>query len=258
MILVRYDTVQSTMDCARELLQDAPNFHSSGTVKAIVLARKQLAGRGQRGRNWDSHSSGNLYATVLVEIPRNVKMNTALIGLIAGASAVDSICEVHLRHGGHIEALSKVGLKWPNDVVIDNLKAGGILTELHAGSGDTQFAAVGLGINLTSLPVSADIARNSTSLLASEIYHLQPDQQVLWFTRTFTRLVLQLETFGMQAILRRWSRWDASTGRVYTTVTDHGAIKGTANGLGPQGELSLLLDDGTVLLVTSASSLNED
>ncbi len=258
MILISYSTVQSTMDCARDLLSSETQLQSSGAVKAVVLAQRQLAGRGQRGRVWDSPGNGNLYATALMTWPQLNESTAPIIGLLAGAAAADCICEVHLRCGGHTSALANLGLKWPNDIVIGQLKTAGVLTEVYRTPRDTCFVAVGFGANLTSLPEAVDIAGRSTSLLANEIRHLAPAEQVLWFARSLNRLVRQCEQFGIAAIIRRWTRWDASIGRRYTAQSSAGMVTGVANGLGPSGELSLLLDNGSTLLVTSASSLTSD
>ncbi len=258
MILLTYRVVHSTMDCARELLDSSVKLESPGAVKAIILAGEQLAGRGQRGRTWESQGTGNLYATVLITWPQLNKRTASMVGLLAGAAAVDSICEVHLQRGGSHEALKHLGVKWPNDVVINDRKVGGLLTELHIRNDGNCFAAIGIGINLTSPPLNSAVAERSTCLLSEHFLHTPASDQVLWFARSFNRLARQFNLYGDESVLRSWRRWDVTTGRSYTALTKQGNMKGIANGLGPHGELSLLLADGNTVLVTTASSLSED
>lgn len=258
MILLTYRVVHSTMDSARELLESSVKLDSPGAVKAIVLAGEQLAGRGQRGRTWESQGTGNLYATVLTTWPQLNTRTASMVGLLAGAAAADSICEVHLRRGGSHDALQQLGLKWPNDVVINDRKVGGLLTELHTRNDGTCIAAIGLGINLTAPPLNSAVAERSTCLLSEHFLYAPATDQILWFARSFNRLARQLNLYGEESVLRSWRRWDVTAGRSYTALTEQGNIQGIANGLGPHGELSLLLADGNTVLVTTASSLNED
>jgi BirA family biotin operon repressor/biotin-[acetyl-CoA-carboxylase] ligase len=246
------------MDSARELLESSVKLDAPGAVKAIVLAGEQLAGRGQRGRTWESPGLGNLYATVLITWPQLNTSTASMVALLAGSAAADSICEAHLRRGGSHEVLKHLGVKWPNDVIINDRKVGGLLTELHTRNDGTCFAAIGLGINLTSPPLNSAVAERSTCLLSEHFLYTPATEQILWFARSFNRLARQFNLYGEESVLRSWRRWDVTTGRSYTTITEQGTIQGIANGLGPHGELSLILADGITVLVTSASSLSED
>jgi len=106
-----------------------------------IAARKQTAGRGRLGRQWDS-PSGNLFATALISVPGGV--SDALRLPFAAALAVHDTVSAFAGDEG-------LALKWPNDVRVRGAKICGILVEF--GQGETGgWAAVGIGINVASRP----------------------------------------------------------------------------------------------------------
>ncbi len=121
------DVVDSTnREALRRIAAGAPH----GTA---IRARRQTAGRGRRGREWIS-PPGNLYATLIVRPAPGAVVGQ--LGFVAALAAHDAL-------GAH----AAVRFKWPNDLMLDGRKLGGILVEAVAGA-----AAVGIGINLASAP----------------------------------------------------------------------------------------------------------
>jgi BirA family transcriptional regulator, biotin operon repressor / biotin---[acetyl-CoA-carboxylase] ligase len=125
-----YETLPSTNDKLAQLI--ATEGAIPGT---IVIARHQTAGRGQRGRYWDS-APGGLYLSLALApdlLAKNVHQLT--IGIVWGIAS-------NLRQQGF-----PVTIKWPNDLILDGRKLGGILTETKVCQGNIQHAIVGVGIN---------------------------------------------------------------------------------------------------------------
>ncbi len=125
------DQCHSSMDVAWRLHQKG-NLPEWGSV----LALSQNSGRGQLGREWIS-PKGNVYGTL--RLAPSALLNNNLLPLITGYALVKSLGLVGV----------KVKLKWPNDLVINNKKVGGILIE-QKGS----VCMAGVGINITSCPLS--------------------------------------------------------------------------------------------------------
>ena len=125
------DITASTLDDVRELARAGA---AAGTA---VAARVQSQGRGRRGHAWRS-PAGGLYLSVLLrpQVP---------VPYFVGLPAVCALgCLRALREAS---GLGRIGIKWPNDLVIDNRKLAGLLVE--AGSGETgAFAVLGVGVNL--------------------------------------------------------------------------------------------------------------
>lgn len=122
-----------------------------------IWAATQDAGRGRAGRSWTS-PAGNLHASLLLR-PR-VPLATALqLSLLAGVAAHDAVSA--LAAGAGVPAILR--LKWPNDILLDGAKLGGILLESRAGAAaDAAAVVIGTGLNLARAP--GDLARPVASL----------------------------------------------------------------------------------------------
>lgn len=133
-VLHRLATVSSTNDAARDLAREgAPH----GTA---VVAEEQTKGRGTKGRAWHSPPGLGLYVSFVLRFPAGGPgPSFHLLPLAAGVAAADAV----LAASG-IEAR----LKWPNDLVQDRRKLGGILVESVSTGSDTGFAVVGVGVNV--------------------------------------------------------------------------------------------------------------
>ena len=183
--VLRLESVSSTQDVAREL-----------PIGSIVVADHQTAGRGRHERRWDAPPGTALLSSfVLAPNP--------LLSLAAGIAAAEA-CGRDVR------------LKWPNDLLLDGHKLGGILVENRSGK-----AVCGIGINLTWAPPGA--ARLD-----------QPREEVL------ERLVEEIATWSPAPpglVLPRWRELSATLGRRVRIEVSGRVTEGTAQDLGPNGEL---------------------
>ena len=105
-----------------------------------VLADRQTAGRGRRGRAWASPPDVGLYTSILLR-PKLPCPPATLLTLVAGLATSAAIQEV-ARVG------SRLSLKWPNDVLIDGRKAAGVLVEMASLEDRVTHAVIGIGINV--------------------------------------------------------------------------------------------------------------
>lgn len=145
--IVRLARTASTMDALHELAQaGAP----AGTA---VVAEAQLAGRGSRGRGWSS-PPGGLWLSVLAR-PRTAGLE--LLSLRAGLAVAE------LLDG--LGAGARVQLKWPNDLMLDGRKTGGILCEARWQGSAPAWVVIGLGLNVTNAP-PAELGAAATCLAA--------------------------------------------------------------------------------------------
>jgi BirA family biotin operon repressor/biotin-[acetyl-CoA-carboxylase] ligase len=119
-----------------------------------LIARRQTAGRGRRGRAWTSHE-GNLMATYLFTTDRP-PAEIALLGFAAGVAIAETI-EVAIGAG-------RVALKWPNDVLVDGAKIAGILIDSGGAGPGGLWVALAFGVNLMASPEGID--QPTTSLKA--------------------------------------------------------------------------------------------
>lgn len=143
------DEIDSTNEEAKRLAE-------AGEAGPLwILARTQTAGRGRRGREWDS-KPGNLMTTLLLR-PNVSPAKAAELSFVAGLAVADAFEMLGARN---------IALKWPNDVLIGDAKASGILLESSGASeGRLDWLAVGFGLNLAWAPEGTPYA--ATSLAAA-------------------------------------------------------------------------------------------
>jgi BirA family biotin operon repressor/biotin-[acetyl-CoA-carboxylase] ligase len=133
--IVRFDTIDSTNEEARRFA------HAGDAGRLWVVADKQTAGRGRRGRAWIS-PTGNLHASVLMIDPCPPAV-AAQLGFVAG---------VALARAARDLGATEIGLKWPNDLMSRGAKCAGILAEGVGLGGRRVACVVGIGVNCAHAP----------------------------------------------------------------------------------------------------------
>jgi BirA family biotin operon repressor/biotin-[acetyl-CoA-carboxylase] ligase len=125
-----YDTVTSTLDLAHPLARDgAPE----GT---LILAERQTAGRGRSGRSWTSDEGAGIWLTLIARpADENALEVLSLRVGLAAAHALEAFTDFEVR------------VKWPNDLMLDDGKLGGILIESRWREERVDWVAIGIGIN---------------------------------------------------------------------------------------------------------------
>jgi BirA family transcriptional regulator, biotin operon repressor / biotin---[acetyl-CoA-carboxylase] ligase len=131
--LIRLVRVPSTMDALHELAQAGA---APGTA---VIAEEQTAGRGSRGRTWTS-PRGGLWVSVLA---RPASAGLELVSLRSGLAVADALDRL---------GIGELRLKWPNDLMLGDRKAGGILCEARWQGTALAWVVIGLGLNVTNPP----------------------------------------------------------------------------------------------------------
>ena len=231
----------STNDDGKQLVQEGA---SQGTV---VLAEQQHQGRGRQGRSFASPAGVGIYMSLLlrpeIEISRLPQLT-----LVAAVATADAIAEV--------SALS-VELKWPNDVMIGNKKAGGILTESVFHPDHSPVAIVGIGINVntaleqfpselrrqvTSLALAAGRFVSRLSLIAAILNRLEP-------------LYHAFQQQGLAPILPHWLRYGRIVGKSVRCSTERGVEEGVVLGLDEDGALLVRGSDDSRLRVVSGEAV---
>lgn len=222
------ETVDSTNDeAARQLADGRP-------APFVVLAREQTKGRGRFGRTWHSGNHGNLYASFAFRphvSPQRMPMFTLWMGV--------SVCELISTLGG-----VKAGIKWPNDIVFDGRKAGGMLTEARIDADQMRDLVFGLGLNINQPAGTwpADVAKRATSLTAEAGHPIDLNH---FAAALIGRVRLAYTHFvdgsHEQLLADAWPKHDTLHGRAITVLNGRQRIEGTASGIDDHG--SLLLRD---------------
>ena len=222
--LVALGDVASTMDEARARppgTAAAPNW---------VMAERQLAGRGRRGRAWAS-PSGNLNATARFVWKGN-RSELPLVCLVAAVATCEAIAVCRPA------AASTLNVKWPNDVLMGEGKLAGLLVESEMRGGVTDVA-IGIGVNLVAV---IDAGR--------ETAHLDGLTPRALLEALDEALISQLRLWrqeGFEPIRRRWERWGPAAGD-WVAPSALAGQRGRYAGLAADGALIVDTDDGRTTL----------
>lgn len=200
-----------------------------------ILALRQSAARGRRGRPWQ-HPFGNFAATVV--LPRAGHPEAAAKRSFSAAVAVHMAIE---ELTGSAEG---VALKWPNDVLIDGAKVAGILLE-RLGSG--PGLAIGFGVNLVAAPGAAEVEPGAVppgSILAARGVRIAPQDFLDALGPAFHRLENIYITYGFDHIRDRWLKRAARLGEIVTARLPKEEITGRFVGIDGLGRLQLQTPTG--------------
>lgn len=229
--LIELEAVDSTMDEARRRAEQGEDEAPDGT---LIWAKEQTKGRGRRGREWVS-PRGNFYASLILR-PEVPLAEAAQLGFVAGIAIYDTIGEL-------CEPGYECRLKWPNDILLNGRKVGGILLESKAGADvHPEYVILGTGINLLRHPPDTQFPATS---FAEE--HLAiPDVQFLEsFARHFMDWIGRWVEKGFQPIRDQW-KWRAKgIGEEIEVRLEKETFKGIFSDLDSDGALLLAADGGT-------------
>jgi BirA family biotin operon repressor/biotin-[acetyl-CoA-carboxylase] ligase len=227
--IIVMDTVSSTMDEAFRLgNENCPE----GTV---VCAEAQSKGRGRLGRAWTSPKGKGLYFSFVLRpsLPLNQLAVLTLMSAVALAQALEEI-----------SALQPL-IKWPNDILLENHKLAGILTELRAESDQVKFVIVGIGLNINTS--SHHLPPGAISLKVASGHNFDRVQVFQAILRSLEKGYVKLLRQESAEIMEEWKKRSATLNRRVRITDSAGTIEGQAIDLDTDGALLIRKDNGLVV-----------
>lgn len=213
----------------------------------VLVAERQSAGRGRRGRQWQSWAEGSLTFSLLWRFAPGAPVPAGL-SLVAGLAVARTI-----------EQLGVLGvqLKWPNDVLVNGEKLAGILVELLPARDRSLSAVIGIGINL-QLPPDAHIEHHAgvTDLMRA-LEHAPPSRPAL-LARLLAELQALLDTYalaGFPALRGAWEQRNAFAELPVRISGERDASDGICLGVDEDGALLLRTSDGVTRILAGDVSL---
>jgi len=202
-----FDEVLSTQDLAANGVKEGRG--------GVYFARNQTLGRGRFGREWISGPGDSLTMSMAFLSYAN-HPKPYLVGMTVAVAAAGVL---------HCE------LAWPNDLVADGGKLGGILTELVLDDQNQRIPIVGIGINLNQQSFPPEIAGIATSLALYNGGHYDPREVA---ESLVDRLARMPEPSSWAELAPAWDLFDRTPGKHYKTAD---GSEGVALGIGPEGQL---------------------
>ncbi len=225
----REDSIQyfaelsSTMDMAKDLARkNCPDF-------TVVIAGRQTAGRGRLDRQWLSDGGGLYFTLVLrpdIPLPASFRIN-----FLASLTLARMLRETY-----GVEA----SVKWPNDILVDDRKLSGMLSELEAEADRVFFINIGMGVNVNNDPAGVEPAAISLKkILGREVSRIE------LMTRFLDEFEERYNNAELETVIAEWKRYTVTLQRQVRIVTRDEVTEGRALDVDDNGALIVELVDGS-------------
>lgn len=223
-------SVDSTNREARLLAESgAPGF-------AVIAAEEQLHGRGRLGRQWFSPPESGLWFSILLRPDRLTPAEVTPVTLVTAVSIAAYFREIHNL---------QVKVKWPNDLLINSKKFGGILTELKGESDRIDYLIVGIGLNIgqTTYDFPSELKERATSLYIESGMRHNRTYMLLEIYKTLVNDYKLFFSNGFAPFYEKWKNLSSTLGQEVTISQSGGTLTGRAVNLSKNG--ALIIEDGT-------------
>jgi BirA family biotin operon repressor/biotin-[acetyl-CoA-carboxylase] ligase len=214
---------------------DVLHYQQQYQREVVAVSEAQSAGRGRRGRQWLSPFARNIYCTIgiIKEIPAS---SQGLLSIVTGVA----LCRALEQN-----TVAMVGLKWPNDLLLDGRKLGGILIESRPLDEAFFYFAIGFGLNVfMSAAELAEIPQPATSL--AQVATAEVDRtQVL--TASIDRVIRSIRAFDhseAQELIAEFTQLDVFHGHPIDVIAGDRRVRGINRGITPGGQLQIETEQG--------------
>jgi BirA family biotin operon repressor/biotin-[acetyl-CoA-carboxylase] ligase len=234
-----FDDIEST----NEYLMRSKG-HADLRSARVCMAERQSAGRGRRGRARQSPYATSLACSLLWRFEAGAQA-------LAGLSLAVGVCVADLlRH----MRLTEVRLKWPNDLLWQHYKIGGILIEVAGDAAGPCDAVIGIGLNVSnrqSAPASmakVDQPWMDLASMAPGCGNISRNELAAGLIESLCRRLPEFETRGFAAFADSYAGYDALYTQAVTVINGNQLLQGVADGVDNDGSLRLRTEGGVELI----------
>ncbi|MEM9046024.1 MAG: biotin--[acetyl-CoA-carboxylase] ligase [Pseudomonadota bacterium] len=224
-----------TLDLARSTNAEAARLGAEGPrTPTWIMARRQVGGRGRQGRRWEM-APGNLAATLLT-FPSYSPEQAGLRSFVAALAVADLFAAL---------AVVDVRMKWPNDVILRGGKGAGILLESASNANGLAWLAVGIGVNLISVPEEVEPGTlPPTSVVGVGGMRTGQDEALAILATAWDHWDKRLEEEGFEPIRTTWLSRAARVGEEIEARLPDRSVTGVFEDVDETGALVLRTPTG--------------
>jgi len=236
-----YPEIKSTNIMAKEKALHREDGIIEGT---LIIAERQSAGKGRLGREWFSPAGGIWLSIILYpQLPPSYIPRITLMTAVAVVKAIKICTQIESQ------------IKWPNDILINEKKVCGILTEMSAELDIINWVVVGIGINanIDIRDFPKDIQKNTTSLKETSGKEISRVKLIRIFLQEFEKYYEKLKKKGFPSILREWKFYSHTLGKKIRVDIGEKIITGEAIDINESGALVLKKEDGELIEIISGT-----
>ena len=246
-----YEVIDSTNTAA---FREGDKGAGHGT---LIVADHQTGGKGRRGRTWESPAGKNLYFSLLLRpefSPDKASMLTLIMAYSVAAAIERTVggkiqeresarCRAE-KNGENCESL---GIKWPNDILINGKKVCGILTELKLDRGQIGYVVIGVGINVKPQIFGEELAHKASALEQEYGLDISREQLLCNIMQTFEAdYEAFIEAENLQPFLEGYQARLLNRDASVKVLDPKGEYEGIARGINEKGELLVERYDGSI------------
>lgn len=236
--IIFFESVASTNDTAMDIARKRDNPEG-----IVIIADEQSLGKGRFGRIWISPPGVNIYCTVLLRPPL-LSRKASILTLVTAVAVTEAIREYT---GLNAE------IKWPNDILVNGKKTGGILIEMKTDKNQRYLLAIGIGINVNmSLDALPDDIRPFTTSLKEEsgkgVDRITLLSRILAELDRCYKILLNGDK---RALINEWLRLNCTIGNKVKIQNRDNILSGTAEGIDGDGHLKVKLASGEIETVSA-------
>lgn len=217
-------------------LEARRHVREEGAHGLLVIAGRQTAGRGRRGRSWHSSSEGGIFMSLLLK-PECRTEQASMLTLVAAEAAAEAAEE---------QCGQAVGIKWPNDLVMRGRKVCGILTEMTLDGREMEAVIIGIGLNVNMTEFPSEVAERATSLRLETGRMLEKEKIIGSFLEKFEKYyTIFLEDGDLKRIRPAYEQRLVNKDEKVRILDPGGEYEAHALGITPGGQLLVKREDGS-------------
>lgn len=229
--IIYYDETDSTNTRAKEIGEKGDRSQH-GT---LIVADRQIAGKGRRGRAWESPAGSSVYMTLLLypDILPTKASELTLVMALAVAEGIQKVTGL------------EVGIKWPNDIILSGKKTCGILTEMSAEIGYINYVIIGVGLNVNQMTFPEEIQDVATSLKIESQKDVKRAELIVAVMESFEKYYeIFLQTEDLSGVREQYDQMLLNRNQKVRVLEPGHEYEAMARGITPTGELIVRLPDG--------------
>ena len=197
----------------------------------VIVAEQQNAGRGRRGRNWESPFAQNVYYSLVLRVDGGLRQLEAL-SLVVGLAVLNTLKDFGLQ---------AVGLKWPNDVLVGDKKIAGILLELVGDPADVCHVVIGIGINV-NMRAATGVGQPWTSMSLETGMRVERNEVINALNKRLKNYLNAHAVTGFSSFHAEWEKNHVWQGRDVSLMAGLHQVDGVVVGVDQQGALRLCVN----------------
>lgn len=234
--ILHFDELDSTNTYAKKI---ADTLEGEGHV---IITEKQLSGKGRLGRTWFSQNDKGIWMTIILR-PQIDIFEVSKITQVAAAAVQNALSEINI----------KSMIKWPNDIIINDKKTCGILTEMNSEIDKINYVIVGIGINVNHdrSDFEDEISKIATSLKIETNQEIKRNILTAKILNNFEVLYKEFLNNNFHSTLDICKKNSYILGREINLIKNDSSVAALAVDITENGELTVKYDDGTVQNVLS-------